>query len=435
VVTIETFRSRRAHMQPWERRLADLAHILANCEATYFEPELFRRNANHFLQTARTVTFLIQKNKADIPAGDKWLDEHMREPWRADQRMRWAVESRNTIEKVGDLELHSVLDITLMAGYLEEEDVRIEVATDELLGANVRSLVRFAKAKMPSAVADNSMIRIERRWIANTLPDWELLSAFAYIFARHFEMCRQLSNYLQSPFPAAITVPASLDSSGNRARHVHYVMVRDGAVGHVTTERMSTDLTAFKPPAELRDFLDGRVGEGWPQSLEDLIDYHSGMAETTFRVHGNHMPMLFLYDADFKPVDYVTTNFEERRDKYLFWRSIASRVLILKPKVLIWVCEGWTRKKQFDKSFSHEDMLRSMGNIDDIPITGEFLGMSVVTDDGRIRERHWVIARDKSTEKASLVAPTEDSLIASEDVPNYLAPVLRALEVLRNDRK
>jgi hypothetical protein len=50
--------------------------------------------------------------------------------------------------------MHSVLDVTLMAGYLEETDIRIEVARDELLGANVRRLVRFAKAKMPSAVAD-----------------------------------------------------------------------------------------------------------------------------------------------------------------------------------------------------------------------------------------------------------------------------------------
>jgi hypothetical protein len=33
------------------------------CAATYFDHELFRLNTNQFLQTARTVTFLIQKNR------------------------------------------------------------------------------------------------------------------------------------------------------------------------------------------------------------------------------------------------------------------------------------------------------------------------------------------------------------------------------------
>ena len=37
--------------KPWERRLADLAQALANCAASYFDPDMFRRNLNHFLTT------------------------------------------------------------------------------------------------------------------------------------------------------------------------------------------------------------------------------------------------------------------------------------------------------------------------------------------------------------------------------------------------
>jgi hypothetical protein len=50
-------------MVSWQKRLADLSHLLLQCHRNYMEPELFRRSINQFLQTARTVTFIIQKNK------------------------------------------------------------------------------------------------------------------------------------------------------------------------------------------------------------------------------------------------------------------------------------------------------------------------------------------------------------------------------------
>jgi len=55
------------HTLPWERRLGDLAHILESCGSSYFDPDRFRRNTNQFLQTSRTITFIIQKNKSEIP--------------------------------------------------------------------------------------------------------------------------------------------------------------------------------------------------------------------------------------------------------------------------------------------------------------------------------------------------------------------------------
>jgi len=58
-IKMESFMTKK----PWERRLKDLSHLLKCCIDTYFDPELFRLNLNQFLQTARTVTFIIQKNK------------------------------------------------------------------------------------------------------------------------------------------------------------------------------------------------------------------------------------------------------------------------------------------------------------------------------------------------------------------------------------
>jgi hypothetical protein len=99
-------------MTPWERRLKDLAQVLVQCASTYFDPELFRMNTNHFLQTARTITFIIQKNKSIIPDYDTWYPRNVITAWAGDEVMGWAKDSRNTIEKEGDLDLHSKLRVS-----------------------------------------------------------------------------------------------------------------------------------------------------------------------------------------------------------------------------------------------------------------------------------------------------------------------------------
>src|SRR5258706_14701498 len=124
-------------MHKWERRLKDLAQLLTNCGSTYFDPELFRQNTNQFLQTARTVTFIIQKNKNSIPTFDDWYKNAVLTPWSSDAVMIWAKDSRNVIEKEGDLEMHSTLRLTLLSSYRESLDVVIPNSKAEILEANI----------------------------------------------------------------------------------------------------------------------------------------------------------------------------------------------------------------------------------------------------------------------------------------------------------
>src|SRR4051812_48993799 len=119
-------------MQPWERRLLDLGHLLKSCYKTYMEPNLFRMNTNQFLQTSRTVTFILQKNKNSIPDFESWY-EALTRFWRDDAVMTWAKDARNLVEKEGDLELNSALHLALLFSYIAENDVRVEVGKTELL--------------------------------------------------------------------------------------------------------------------------------------------------------------------------------------------------------------------------------------------------------------------------------------------------------------
>jgi hypothetical protein len=105
---------------PWRKRLGDLAQLIEQANATYFEPDLFRINVNNAIQTARTVTFLIQKHKASIKDFDEWYLAHVLEPFKNDRIMNWLKESRNRIEKEGDLEVYSECTLETVFSYTDE---------------------------------------------------------------------------------------------------------------------------------------------------------------------------------------------------------------------------------------------------------------------------------------------------------------------------
>ena len=74
---------------------------------SYFDPEAFRVALQNCIQTLRTVTWLLQNNKRHIPNFDAWYSA-WQDKMRADNVMRWLVNSRNKIEKQGDLGTHSM---------------------------------------------------------------------------------------------------------------------------------------------------------------------------------------------------------------------------------------------------------------------------------------------------------------------------------------
>lgn len=405
-------------MRPWERRLKDLARLLENCESTYFDPDLFRMNTNQFLQTARTVTFIIQKSKAEIPEFDSWYQANVIDPWGSDARMKWAKDSRNTIEKVGDLELHSSSSATLIIGYLQETDIHVDVRRKELIGANIKRLIRFAEKKLPSGVSRGAVVRIERKWVANTLPEWELLTALVYVYSRAKEVCQNLARHLDSALPPEIPDPTEFDAAWSDARGIRYVTLQGRAAGQMRSQRIQSDPN-FELPPKLVALVEKRKGSCPPKSFNQLVDYHVEMATVNFETYGSHVPMLFMYGADGDLVDYISTEFYDRSDKYLFWRSVADRVLYVKPKAIVWIAEAWIRSRPKAR---HQ-------RIDNLPITGEMLHLFAITDNGNVQAYRWEIERHSDSNEPALGEP-EKVASKEESMPTFFAPIKRSFEKL-----
>lgn len=407
-------------MRRWERRIKDLSLALAACGSNYFEPELFRLNANHFLTTSRTVSFLFKKDKDSIAGFDAWHAENIIKAWGSDELMKWSIASRNVIEKEGDLDLHSQVNATLIFSYLEEQDISLELERREFLGVGIKRLVRFARAKLPSGVSDTAVIKIERTWMANTLPECELLQAFRYIYARMFEACSSLALHLGTKLESSIPHPTSFDEVLTGSRGVQYVKLNAPGIGTLIAQRHHSSAD-FVPPDWVKKLAEERQSAP-PSSLEELVCLHGKMAEANFHNYGSHMAMLWLFNDKFEPIDYIATIPEDQAAKFIFWRTIADRIHYLKAQSLIWVSEAWIRK-------GVEKRLTRL--IRNLPIVGEFLQVAGIDGKGRHFTVTWDIKRERPDAQPTLELkdPSEDEF--GREV-FYLVPARRALEKVCN---
>lgn len=403
-------------MQPWERRLNDLWLLLERCHATYMEPELFRLNTNQFLQTSRTVTFIIQKNKDSIPGFDAWYQPIVAS-WGSDKVMDWAKDSRNKIEKEGDLDLHSTLDMTLFWSYIVEQDAKISTGRAELLTAGTKRLIRLAQKGLPSGALGSAAVRIERKWVANTLPEWELLQAFTYIYTTLHHLCKELSHRIGAQMDGAIPAPTELYPMRELALRVSYLKLSDLNMHYQHSKRVPLDISAIteermKLAAPFKDSLAAS------QNMDDVFESLCAMASSTFEHDGYHVPMMFLYDEKMKAVDMLSMHFSDQTDKYIFWRNAAERMIATKAKIVATVGEAWIR------DMSRHDYTE---RLDKLPIIGERLFVTALDATGKYRTASWDIVRSNKDSKPTLKELPRGDGFDDDNVPFYYAPILRAL--------
>lgn len=404
-------------MHQWERRLRDLSTILVSCEAAYFDPEIFRINTNQFLQTSRTVTFIIQKNKESIPGFDAWYKQQVRDPWSKDPRMAWAKDSRNKIEKEGDLELHSSMGVRLIFSYRSEEDIVLPCGRGELLW-NVKRLARFARKQLPTGISDVAVVQIDRRWVANSLPDLELLHALTYVYARLRDVCVSLSQHLGSQLSADIPDATTFDQLLSDARKTRYLLLNSNDLSRYGARRVMKDPNFKLHPGMVSAISE--IAASKPKDLEESAKWYARMAKTTFEHCGNHVPMLFMLNESCDVVDYVSTAFESQASKYLFWRLTADRVLYLKPWAVIWICESWLRDV---KGYPYTP-------VRNLPIICEFLSVVALDHDGNSITIRWNIHRDDPGSPPTL--KHERVLRGAEaDTDYYFIPIREAFQRLR----
>jgi hypothetical protein len=398
--------------RPWETRLKDLAQVLQNCHDTYFDPDLFRMQTNHFLQTSRTVTFIIQKNKAKIPDFDAWYRLNVLTPWAGDEVMTWAKDARNTIEKEGDLDMYSSLNLSLIFSYFPENDIDLVCTREELVSGGVKKLMSFAQQKLPTGISDGAVIRIQRRWVTASLSTWELLRALTYVYKQVYGCCVALAKHLGEDLRPGIVDPQEMSISREGAQGTIYQKMSSTSTHSMSSSRVVVDREKVQNLEKLME-ITSELGE--PSSFEEMFELHRRMVEFTFAEFGNHAQMLFLFDERWRPCSFLSTAFADTADKYVFWRHVNEQVRDLNAAGLAWISEAWMRRNPEDPSVPVRNM----------EIIGEQLHLVALARTGKQMECRWRIVRENEEKP-----PILETIPIEPSQWNFLVPIAKEFEIV-----
>jgi hypothetical protein len=377
---------------PWRRRLEDFGKLIQVADEAYFEPEDFRRAFNAALQTARTVTFLLQKNKATIPGFDDLHKRLIKDGLGSDPVMKWMIEARNTVEKEGDLATYSAMRARVIASHTDDTPW-MDAESEEVLFAGTLALQRMWSKRTPDWYAESSVLVIERRWVANTLPEHELLDALIH---GH----RRLGTVVDAMDQAAGFQPAKMvdmTGAGSAMRKV-FIKLSDGRT--YAAHQAEIPLTpARAEQARARygglntRFLDPAL------SVSEHVEAWADLACTLFNKDGYHNAMYMLFGREGKPLKFGHVAPADRAEKYLFWRLMGDLALANPDfHALFYIDEVWVR----EVGSAAWD-----GNVESAPITGEQLVVWGEAEDGERHELRFPIRRDgeAATVDRTITAP------------------------------
>lgn len=371
----------RCPLSAVDRRLGDLHRYWHEAERGYFDPESFRVSIQTAIQTLRTVTFIVQSNKRLFSNFDPWY-ESWQNKLRADPLMRWMVDARNKIEKQGDLEAHSFVRAEIIASYYEEGP-RMEVPA-ELFQSPAELISSIPTEALRKHVFKDGILRIQRRWVENSLPDYELLDAVGIAYGRVAELVadahRELGLEPPSTMVGDIDHTQGKESRGGRLPcMIGHGDARSHNVWLATGQAMEIEQKTVEFDREQAEHAVGKYGldpkEMFPSTdpaPEATLNGLFATARKMFFVDGHHDTIAFLLRGA-QPVNLMQLAVQEHGEKYLVMRMLANEVIKCGADGVIIISEVWSAP--YDPSNPYRRAA-------DVPERRELLSASLVTKIG-----------------------------------------------------
>ena len=260
------------------------------------------------------------------------------------------VDARNKIEKQGDLEAHSFVRAEIIASYLDEGP-RVDVPA-KLFDTPAMLLSAIPEGKILEHIRVNGALRIQRRWVENTLPNYELLDAVAIAYGRIAELVHSAHQQMGLDTPN-ITNTVTGDRYGDGARAGRMPCM----IGHGDARSVDISLTDGHP-IEFEQ-VDRSVSLADAQTVTERYgDVHKGMfgpvgadeeqiaaslfdtARKVFLRDGYHELIFFLLRKG-RPVSMRAHRPRDQRDKYLMMRGLAHEVTRRGADAVVTVGETW----------------------------------------------------------------------------------------------
>lgn len=333
-----------------EQRLYETSKFWSDCDENYHELKEFIPSLNALIQSLRNLTFIVQSYKSIIPDFDSWYSSKQIE-MRNDIYLRWAHEARNTVVKSSNLKLKSKTTIELLNW--ESHPVQ-SILTDPLdNNTKIKStiLTRVPKNILVAGLRE-PLVRIERYWIADNLPEKELLWLTAYCYRYFKKIAIEIYGLLDLDVSSISTDFEK--SVGILNANTLFESKRTVILDLKDMKRISRKyLRVGAEDKELEMKARKRYGDKQPKHIKkkdeilDWFEFVTAKAKQVLGIDGHHVPMAFLFGNESKPKFY-TLDIRDRAELYYMLRKLGDDVLENKYKGAVIISETWMKNLNFE---------------------------------------------------------------------------------------
>ncbi|MGH7959875.1 MAG: hypothetical protein ACREH8_23065 [Opitutaceae bacterium] len=402
-----------------DRRLADALRLWNAAREAYFDPDLFRTNAQSAIQALRSVTWILQKEKAKLSNFDTWYGARQT-AMKANPVLRWLVDARNRIEKQGDLETQSTVRTTIYSGWLDSKVVDTKLPPSYTSATLAKTL---GKNLGKRGYEDGTVIRIERRWVDSELPDFEILDALVRAYEFLQILVFEAHGLLSAPVAGVCTLHDQLASSNfvlpaemlhPFARH-QWLDARAGIPINIDySQRGSTKAELIEQAAERYE-----PEPDTPKSnrFRDECVYFFSRGRAILQADGFHISTALIDRGAQSQIVQFTPR--TRAEKHAYMRDIAEFCLRINANSVMLIGEIWTATFPVG---APQKFLHAV----DAPERGEALALTALNRAGQCIE---ITAPFTRMDGKIVFGPDE---VHESRWPNMLAPFREAFGIAPN---
>lgn len=351
----------------------------------YQDPDAFCANLNATIQALRSVTWILQKEHDAIPDFKAWY-EAWQDRLKQDALLVWLKDSRNRIEKQGDLETHSLARVSLLTGWHDPVPLVEEQVNPLMSGKDIAA--RLVKVAVPDPIRRHGVLLVERRWVARELPDTELLEALADCYGALAMLvvdAHERAGFVMRTFRRDSHEPKPIRTvhlSGRLPCMVATTQTRTSRL-HLGSGELMEPTQIFVPTTPRRREKAGAryghtAGELSLKPDEDLIEASVRWFEAAKRVllkDGQHLPFIHLLTPDGDGAVHGI-GADDRQALYLLMRQVAESVERIGATGVVHIGEFW---------MANAEELAPGQLAGDVPTRKETLRVEAATCDGRRR--------------------------------------------------
>lgn len=365
-------------------RLTQMRRHWEDAAQNYFSPKEFILAVQSCITVSRTVTFILQSNKAEFEGFEEWYSGY-RSRWSNDGVMLWARDARNKIEKQGDLATASQLRLEIVASYLGGPET--DWLRAPIFSAPRDILNHIPKNYLTKHVIENGTLLIERRWVDVELPAIELLEALHRVYLNLSEMLNDLCNYAGIPLLLSRNEIDPHTMSELAMDRAIYVSLLDGTLrGHrIQTMRLPRSEKVLRSLEKRYRKIDWQKRLGASSSVHEIANVFFEQGKLMMLRDGYHLNFAFFI-KDANVINIIANPMPDRASKYVMVRDLAKLARIQGVDTVIMIGEAWT---------AFGDDIPKSGFAEDAKNRGEALVMNVASNTGDVFSLSAAVNRSK----------------------------------------